>query len=229
MAAHNPNSDGYSTAEIDRAVRRQRAAEDNALIRRGERAEPLVDHRHQLVGDESAPPGVARILLLPVRRLREHRDHRRNRLVRDQVIEHAWGVHLLDVIRSVEHVHHGKERVGSGVVPGRQVEPHPARAAKKSRRQRLGDEFAPAAPNRLHRFPAAPPRTACALPTAVPQTPAPCADSSDRRRPPCRRRTRTRAAHSCTTCSRDTTTTTPRCASACRSKRRTPVASSPSR
>ena len=81
------------------------------MIGRRERSEALVDRRHQLVGDEGAPLRIARVFFLPIGGLREHRDHRRNRLVRDQVVEHFRHVHLLDVVRAVEDVHHRVERV----------------------------------------------------------------------------------------------------------------------
>ena len=150
------------------------------MIGRRERPEPLVDHRHQLAGDEGAPFRIARVFLLPIGRLREHRDHRRDGLVRDQMIEHARHVHLLDVVaRRRAHRPPGRARPlrPRNRAAGR-TRPAACRRAIASRSSPRSAR--PSAPSRAHRPPVARRRTASALRIAAPRTPGRFADSAGR-------------------------------------------------
>ena len=82
--------------KVDRAVCREGTPEDRPVIGRRERAEPLVDQRHEFARDERAPLRIPRVLLLPVGRLRKQRNGRRNGLAGNQRVEHVRHVHLLD-------------------------------------------------------------------------------------------------------------------------------------
>ena len=202
--------------QIDRAVGGQRTAQDHAVVRRRKCAEPLVDHRHELGGDERAPLRVARILLLPIAGLREHRDDRRDRLV-------ARSSDRAPSARpSSRRSWRRRARTSTGIK--RRPSRRRNRAAGRTRRaacrratanrsvSAISSPFG-AEPAFVH-FRVGTRRRACALPIAGPAN----AWTVSRVHrighcTPCRRAARIRGAHWCTTCSRDTTRTCRRCAS----------------